>query len=170
MSTASLFNTIHQVTAAYQLKLEQANDGRFQLSPPTGEWSYSEVYSHIFDLSILSLKQMEKCLTDNGEFKKTPFITKLILFFGRFPPVIKLKVPKSLESRVKKISKGEAERLILEFVTELETYTPRIEQANPICKAAHPRLGFLNAPQWLRFIEIHLKHHLKQLERIDKSF
>ena len=116
MSTASLFRSIHQVTAAYQHKLEKVNETRFQLSPPTGGWSYSEVYSHIFDLSILSLQQLDKCLAGKGEAKKTPFITKLILFFGRFPPVIKLKVPKSLESRVKKISKEEAERLIAEFL------------------------------------------------------
>jgi hypothetical protein len=168
MSTAALFQSIHQVTEAYQRKLEQANEAHFQLSPPTGAWSYSEVYSHIFDLSLLSLKQLEKCLTENGRPKKTPFITKLILFFGRFPPVIKFKVPKSLESRVKKISKGEAESLMGEFLKELETYKQRIEHADPSSKAAHPRLGFLNAAQWLRFIEIHLKHHLKQLERIDK--
>jgi len=28
----------------------------------------------------------------------------------------------------------------------------------------------MNARQWLRFIEIHLKHHIKQLKRIEKSF
>jgi glycosyltransferase involved in cell wall biosynthesis len=30
--------------------------------------------------------------------------------------------------------------------------------------------GYLNAKQWLRFIEIHLNHHLKQLNRIENSF
>ena len=170
MSTAALTTSIHQVSAAYRHKLEQAEEQRFQVSPPSGGWSYSEVYSHIFDLSLLSLQQLDKCLNGNGEAGETALITKLILFFGRFPPAMKFKVPKSLESRVKKISKAEAERLINEFLKELGTYTPRIEHANPNSKAPHPRLGFLNASQWLRFIEIHLKHHLKQLERIDKRF
>jgi len=170
MSTTALFRSIHQVTAAYQNKLAQADERRFQVSPPTGGWSYSEVYSHIFDLSLLSLQQLDKCLNGIGEARKTPFITKLILFFGCFPPAMKFKVPKSLESRVKKISKAEAQHLISQFLTELETYKPRIAQAHPEIKASHPRLGSLNASQWLRFIEIHLKHHLKQLERIDKRF
>lgn len=170
MSTATLFRSIHNVTSAYEHKLAKVGEQHFQLSPPTGGWSYSEVYSHIFDLSILSLQQLDNCLNGNGEAKKTPFITKLILFFGRFPPAMKFKVPKSLESRVKKISKSEAERLITQFFLELETFKPRLAQADPGIKAAHPRLGSLNAAQWLRFIEIHLKHHLKQLERIDKSF
>lgn len=28
----------------------------------------------------------------------------------------------------------------------------------------------LNAPQWFKFIRVHLQHHLKQLERIKNNF
>jgi len=47
---------------------------------------------------------------------------------------------------------------------------PKVKNANPKIKTKHPVIGYLNAKQWLRFIEIHLNHHLKQLKRIENSF
>jgi hypothetical protein len=52
---------------------------------------------------------------------------------------------------------------------ELAKTLPLIAHANSKIKTKHPRLGYLNAKQWLRFIEIHLHHHLKQLNRIENS-
>jgi hypothetical protein len=34
-------------------------------------------------------------------------------------------------------------------------------------KSRHPGLGYFNAGEWLRFIEMHMRHHLRQKERID---
>jgi len=45
----------------------------------------------------------------------------------------------------------------------------QVSQASKSQKAKHPRLGLLHARQWLRFIEIHTKHHEKQLYRIQKQ-
>jgi hypothetical protein len=92
------------------------------------------------------------------------------LLLGSLPPAKKYKVPKRLAERVKKINKTEALDFVLEFEKALDDNYPLIANASVDCKTKHPRLGYLNAKQWLRFIEIHLKHHLKQLERIEKSF
>jgi hypothetical protein len=35
-------------------------------------------------------------------------------------------------------------------------------------KTKHPGLGFFNANEWLQFAEMHLRHHLKQKERIEE--
>lgn len=34
-------------------------------------------------------------------------------------------------------------------------------------KTKHPGLGYFNASEWLRFAEMHFRHHLKQKKRID---
>jgi hypothetical protein len=170
MSSVPVFTSIHKVTFAYKQRLAQIPDEHFQRNPRNGGWSYSEVYQHIFDLSLLSLYELDKCISGHGKQKSTHWISRLILFFGRFPPLMKLKVPAALGSRVTKISKEEASDMINKFLVQLQPYGKTMELANPLMKTPHPRLGFLNARQWLRFIEIHLKHHLKQLKRIDKSF
>lgn len=169
MGTAKTFTSLHKITAAYSNRLRVTTEEQFQQTPSTGGWSYSEVYSHIFDASLLSLQAMEDCLAAKGKDKPTAFMVKLILFFGAFPPM-KFKVPKVLEGRAKVISKEEASIFIEKFLKQLDTDYKQIPRARNNIKTKHPRLGYLNATQWLRFTEIHLKHHLKQLQRIEKSF
>jgi len=170
MNTAKVKVSLHQIIASYRAKLSGYADHDFQRTPPIAGWSYSEVYAHIFDASLLSLIALNNSITGRGEKKPTHFIVRLILLLGAFPPSQKYKVPNRIADRVRKISKTEALDFILEFETALKTSYPTIPAANPQLKTKHPRLGYLNAGQWLRFIEIHLKHHLKQLERIENSF
>ncbi|RZK21582.1 MAG: DinB family protein [Pedobacter sp.] len=170
MTPAKVKASIHKIVDAYKAKLSQYNEETFQVTPPIDGWSYSEVYSHIFDASLLSLIAMQNCINGKGEDQPTHFMVKVILFLGAFPPAQKYKVPKRMVDRVKKITKAEALDFILEFEQSLADIFPSISGADKKIKTKHPRLGYLNAKQWLRFIEIHLKHHLKQLIRIEDSF
>lgn len=153
---------------AYRSTLNKMNEDLFSKTPLSGGWSFSEVYSHIFDSSLLSLRAIQACVKGEGKSATTPFAAKAILFFGRFPPG-RYKVPKRLAERVKKITIPEAEQLIRDFEAQLNTIEKTTSQALPRVKIAHPRLGYLNAMQWLRFIDIHMCHHLKQLKRIEKD-
>lgn len=159
---------IQKSTDAYRSALDKMNESLFSKTPPAGGWSYSEVYSHIFDSNLLSLMAIRNCIKGEGKNQATPFAAKAILFFGRFPPG-KYKVPKRLAERVKKIPVPEAAQLIADFEAQLNSIESTIHQASSRQKIAHPRLGYLNAMQWLRFIDIHMRHHLKQLKRIEKD-
>lgn len=170
MNVAKVYQSILKIINAYQLKLNKLDEEDFVLSPPIGGWSYSEVYSHIFDSSLLSLMALNNCIKEEGEKKPTIFGAKMILLFGTLPPGKKYKVPKRLAERVKKINLMAAQQFITDFELQLGKTYPQIDNANLKFKVKHPRLGYLNAKQWLRFIEIHLNHHLKQLKRIENSF
>jgi hypothetical protein len=170
MGITKEFSSLERVTEAYRSKLHSLPENQFAQTPPLGGWSASEVYDHIFDASLLSLKALNECLEGRGANRSTPFVSKMILFFGAFPPGIRFKTPKILEGRVKVITKEEAADLIRQFSGELEAMRLKIGRSNPKVKSKHPRLGYLNADQWLRFIGIHLRHHLKQLKRVEKSF
>ncbi|WP_231458800.1 MULTISPECIES: DinB family protein [unclassified Pedobacter] len=170
MTAAKIRVSIHHIVEAYKAKLSSYTDEIFETTPPINGWSFSEVYCHIFDSSILSTIALENAANGKGEDKPTHFIVKLILLFGALPPAKKYEVPKRLASRVKKISKTEALDFILEFEKTLENVYTQIAKASNRSKTKHPRLGYLNSKQWLRFIEIHLKHHLKQLIRIEESY
>lgn len=169
MGNIKEFYSLQRVVEAYRSKLHVLPESEFAQTPPAGGWSASEVYAHIFDASLLSLKALNECLEGRGANRPTPFVTKMILFFGAFPPGIRFKTPKMLEGRVRVITKTEAAELIRQFTEELEAMRVKIARANPNVKSKHPRLGYLNANQWLRFIGIHLRHHLKQLKRVERS-
>lgn len=154
----------------YEKLLNSITDEEFTQSPESDGWSYSEVYSHIFQANLASLIATEKCISGTGikSAKRIHWIARLILFFGRFPP-IKLKAPESLAYMTTKISREEARNLIVKFKRRLDDVVPKVGKSNPYQKIKHPRLGLLNASQWIRFIEVHTLHHQKQLLRIHKE-
>ncbi|KIO74572.1 hypothetical protein TH53_25665 [Pedobacter lusitanus] len=170
MRNSSVYSSLKKIVAAYNATLQEIPEDQFQLTPPIGGWSYSEVYSHIFDLSLLSLGEIEKCIQGEGKIKPTAFVVKMILFLGSFPPKAKYKVPKALQGREQKITKAAAADFIEKFLEQLNIVYSQLHLADSAIKTRHPRLGYLNARQWFRFTEIHLNHHLKQLKRIEKSF
>ncbi len=173
MQTAKTNRAILKTVAAYKAKLLNLNETTFVATPPIGGWSYSEVYTHIFDVNLMCLMAIKNCLNGKAENKPTPFRAKVLLFLGSFPPWARYKVPAKLISRVTKIDLAAGLALITKFETQLAEIYPLIAKANnPLVtalKTKHPRLGYLNTAQWLRFIAIHLNHHLKQCHRIDKS-
>lgn len=170
MNIDKVYQSVLGVAEAYRKMLDAFGADQFDLQPPIGGWSYSEVYAHIFDSSLLSLMAINSCINGEGKEKPTAFLVKLVLFFGMFPPKKKYKAPPKIAARVKKISLAAAQQIITDFELQLSSMHSKIESANPAMKVKHPVLGYLNAKQWLRFIEIHLKHHYKQLLRIENSF
>ena len=170
MSINQTASRIVQATTRYEAFLATLSDADFQRNPVIGVWSYAEVYSHIFEANLISLLALEKCVkgTAENDTKRTHLAVWLILFLGKFPPG-KIKAPARIAAMVKKINIKEAKQLIRNFNQRLEELVPQVSQATSGQKAKHPRLGLLDAQQWLRFIEIHTKHHEKQLLRIKKQ-
>ena len=169
MSHASEHASLLHSVQSYSRFLENVSPEEFEISPFEGVWSYSEVYSHIFQSNLVSLTAAEKCISGIGEQTsgRIHWLAGIILFFGRFPPG-KLKAPARIAAMVKKISKEDARNLIQKFESRLQDLVPKIHDARLNQKVKHPRLGLLNAPQWFRFVEIHTLHHEKQLQRISK--
>jgi hypothetical protein len=154
----------------YESLLKEVSEETFTQTPSDSGWSYSETFSHIFQANLGSLIAVEKCFIGTGTLseKNTSWAVWAILFFGRLPPG-KFKAPERLESMVKKISREEAANLIVKFKSRLTDLKNKVDKANKYQKIKHPRLGLLNAKQWLRFIEIHTIHHSYQLKRISKK-
>lgn len=170
MSTERNYQSLLKTVNIYENLLAETSEEVFQKSPIDNSWSYSETYSHIFSSGLLSLSAIQSCIDGKGTLSVKPifWVAKLILFFGSLPPG-KIKAPVRIAALVKKISKNEAEDLLVKFKTKLIEINNQIPLADPNQKIEHPRLKHLNAQEWLRFIQIHTNHHVKQLERIKKS-
>lgn len=157
----------------YREQLDTIPDELFTITPPGGGWSYAEVYSHILQATLGSSTSLERCASGQGEAsaKGPNFLGHGVLFFGRFPPV-KIKVPKAVEARMPatKLSKEEAKNLLIKCRKRIDDTVPLTKNASPKFRYKHPRLGMLNAKQWLKFMRIHVLHHLKQLRRIKNKF
>ncbi len=170
MSVNSHYKSLVRAVEKYERLLNDVSEEAFIQSPPDGGWSYSETFSHIFQANLGSLIAVEKCFLGTGTFcdKRLSFGVWAILLLGRLPPG-KFKAPERLASMVKKISREEAANLIVKFRNRLTDLKHKVDKADKYQTIKHPRLGLLNAKQWLRFIEIHTIHHTRQLKRIESN-
>jgi hypothetical protein len=159
--------------AVYRNRLDTIPDEQFDLSPKGGGWSYAEVYSHILQATLSSAIAIQKCsgTTLAPTSRGRTLLGLLVLTSNRFPPV-RVKVPDSVNARMpaKKISKEDARNLIIKCRQRVNEVAPLIADSSARRRINHPRFGMLNARQWFKFIGIHLNHHIKQLNRIEKKF
>lgn len=170
MSLVSIARRTEQILARYEAFLTIISEAQFQQNPAPGVWCYAEVYSHINTVNQACFMAIDNCIkgTATQSGKRIHPAAWLILLLGKFPPV-KIKAPARIAAMVQKPSKEEAQQGINQTKAHLKALLSNIGEASLSQKAPHPRLGLLNAPQWLRFIEIHTHHHEKQLHRITKQ-
>ena len=170
MSITATARRTEALFVRYQTFLDQIGENDFQRNPAAGIWSYAEVYSHIFTANQACFMAIGNCINGKAEAtnEKARRSGRIILFLGIFPPV-KIKAPKRIAEMVQKIDREEAKKQLQQLQDMLRKVLPGIADADSGQKAKHPFLGYFDARQWLRFIEIHTRHHLKQLVRIEKA-
>lgn len=168
MSVGADKRAIDKLLSTYRHRLDAFSDDDFVTAPAHG-WCYGEVYSHVLQVIRIGLVFIEECIQGNAKKSNKPlhWLVWLILFSGRFPPG-KFIAPPDVAGLVKPISREEAKNMIIKVSKKLDALFPKITKAPSNNKIKHPRLGLLNARQWLRFVRIHTAHHLKQLDRIEK--
>jgi hypothetical protein len=172
MNIGTTRKKIEEVFDIYRNRLDTIPDDLFMVTPPGCGWSYSEVYCHILQANLGSGIALEKCMMKSciPTSKGRSLLGVMVLTFGRFPPV-RVKTPKILAEKnpVKNITKEEARNLLIKCRKRINDLAPLIHNSSKHQRIKHPRLGMLNAREWLNFILIHSKHHLKQLDRVEKK-
>jgi hypothetical protein len=172
MKTNEVLAAINQTLDEYRERLDVIPDEQFTETPPQSGWSYAEVYSHILQADLGSSIAMERCINGTAESTKKGlnWLGRLFFMLNRFPPV-RAKAPAEAKVPVvSKISKEEGRNLIVKCRRRLNDLAPKLAGFSPYSRIKHPRLGMLNAWHWYKFILIHTRHHLKQLDRIAKEF
>lgn len=173
MKIADTHKAIEAALDDYRNRLDTIPDHLFDITPAGGGWSCAEVYSHILQATLGASIAAEKCTQSSCKptGKGPTLFGRLLLFLGKFPPV-KVKVAPTAPDRlsVQKITKEEARNMLIKCRKRIDTIVPLIYKAPKNCRIDHVRLGMLNGRQWLKFIRIHLKHHLKQLQQIENKF
>lgn len=171
MSVATEHKAINDALDNYRQQLNDIPDEQFTETPSMGGWSYAEVYSHIMQASLASSTAAEKCCRKTGvnTGKGLNWRGRILFFLDRFPPG-KRQAPAAVASLTKKISKEDARNLIVKVRKRMDEVSSLALHDGGSCKISHPGLGMLTAAQWIKFLRIHLQHHLKQLDRIKKSF
>lgn len=170
MSISTDKKKINKLLDFYEQYLKTVNEDVFLTSPANGVWSFSEIYSHVLWVIASSLVAIEQNLNKTSFIKsnKSDWRVRLILFLGILPGS-NLKAPEIAAANVKKISKEEALNKIINIRKRLDVICGEFKKFDPNYKMKHPRLGWLDAKSWLRFIVVHTNHHIKQVSRLEKA-
>lgn len=155
----------------YRQQLDEIPDEQFDVTPSIGGWSYAEMYSHILQANLGSSIAAEKCCRKTGvSTNKGLNLWGWYTFLTNSFPPVKTRPPAQMDAVTKKITKEDARNLIIRLRKRLDELVPLLAKSDGEWKVAHPALGMLTGPQWIKFIRIHTQHHIKQLNRIKKSF
>lgn len=174
-----MFSMKQKTTRAFQKLETQRNefvalfnsltDEQRAFNPESESWNLLQVMRHIITAEKLSLAYIQRKISSKSNIPKTgidSWFRYLILQFAFYLP-LKFKAPKiaqvdetypdfeSMKTEWDQVRDG-FKKLI--DTTDSETLEKAIYR--------HPRAGLLNMNQAVEFMEIHISHHLKQIERI----
>ena len=139
-----------------------------QTKPDKDSWSLGQVYMHILEDTNYYVGQIERCLThsENQTGEKTDFAVKL--FSNNDFPDQKIKGDSAASQSIPQpASKSELVKQMIQLKTRLTLLWFTVKNSNSTGKTKHPGLGYFDAQEWLRFSEIHMRHHLRQKRRIE---
>jgi hypothetical protein len=172
METNTTNMYLHQFNETIDKWIGYLNDYSLEMlcqSPQTGSWSLGQVYVHIINDTNYFVEQIKAALftSDNSEMEMHEH-GKAMFANNGFPDVmiegpstnVYIPQPENKEKLLQDLSR------IKEEINQLAA-TYDFSQSNG--KTRHPGLHFFTSLEWLRFAEMHMRHHLRQKKRIDAA-
>jgi hypothetical protein len=131
-------------------------------------WSLGQLYMHLVAETNYYIEQMERCLSSDENAGEQMTSDARTIFANNSLPDIRIKRDKQLSQDLPSPTSDAAIFFEMEQMKRrLNSLAAEIDAAKRAGKTKHPGLGYFNAAQWLQFAEIHMRHHLKQKDRIE---
>jgi hypothetical protein len=170
MTVDKLILDFEKLSAEWIKGLEKYDEKEFSEKPSGYEWSAGQLYNHlVFANRDYFLKKIQHCIENKEARGGQPksWQAFVILFFNNLPPR-RYRVPKSLNhAPMQPQDKKEIEENFFDIIKRTKLLSLKIKKSMPDIKTSHPSIGYLNGKEWLQFMIIHMKHHLRQKKRID---
>jgi hypothetical protein len=154
--------------------LEHLGPDAFERSTTVSGWTLGQVCDHVLTISDLFLDGAEALARNRGESRPGSFFGRFICVVGSFPP-IRIKPPADLPIEFRCAAQPDS----IAKEVSLERLAGVAARTNELCEAVaaaatslrskHPAAGWINARQWYQLSEMHMRHHLRQLRRIEKA-
>lgn len=148
-------------------QLEHYSFAEICTKPSLKSWSLGQVIMHLITETNFYLQQINICISSNENSNEEAMINAKMLFSKNALPDQIIEGPASNLL----VSQAESKIQLLHSLRDLKDAFGEVNVTMLKSlfhgKTKHPGLGFLSASEWFQFAEMHLRHHLKQKERID---
>ncbi|MGG4145175.1 DinB family protein [Paenibacillus algorifonticola] len=178
MNTLQSLNQFEPLKAQYERELELFTLEQLQKKPSEAEWSIGQVYVHLINSAIyMQLSSAEQCLSgespasdspsdSTSEMKERKERKNAIYAEGSLPPIRIHVDPSPGYTPIQPSSKEELVQGMGEVLRRMKELEPALAGAPEHRTIPHPGFGDMNAKEWFLLIEMHFRHHLRQLERL----
>ena len=163
----SLLRSFNQTIVTWRQGLERYSYQEIRTSPGVESWSIGQVVLHIIEESHWYLDQISKCLKsdENAEKGISPKIERW--FEQHSFPNKRFKGPPDLPTPLQPASKEALLNQFDDLNNKIREVGKMISSCESKGRAKHPSNGYLNAKEWYQYTEMHMRHHLRQKERLD---
>lgn len=152
--------------------IDKYSEEEYYWKPDSKQWSICEIVSHLIVTANICTQKSIDCSNALGEKRKAGFKTKLFSMMDSFPPIrIEIKeIPQGLEPMYKpvELSKEDAKKGLIATIDLMKKAESLLSSADENMRIEHWAAGDFNAFQWFKSVEMHIRHHFRQKERIDK--
>lgn len=166
------YDTLHSDKTKFLNYLENLNNETLHIKPDKDKWSLAQILFHVIKSEQYTFISMLNSLKPDTKLENVGPITSVKSFFlkSALKTNIKFKAPPIVQKLPESININE----LLNKWNELRTGIYKVCLNMPKDKFnkgvfKHPHIGTINLNQTLDFLIYHLKHHLKQVEKISMS-
>ncbi|MHC4549283.1 MAG: DinB family protein [Planctomycetota bacterium] len=160
--------------ATWRASLAGQSEEGFDRKRAAGGWTLGQVCDHVTATSQAFLDGAEALLRGEGEKRGRSLLVTVMTGIGSFPP-FRFKVPPDLPDALQRLADPDP----LTKARALERFSALERRTHALCeviaaaprelRSQHPAAGWVNAREWYQLSEMHLRHHLRQLHRIEKE-
>ena len=137
-------------------------------SPRPGSWSLGQVYVHIIHDTSWFVGQMEAALQTSDDGDKAMHPDARRMFDNNSFPDAQIAGPATDTFIPQPAGKEELALRLFDIRTAVDRLFAGFDAVvSASGKTRHPGLGFFSAVEWLKFAEMHMRHHFRQKRRID---
>lgn len=138
-----------------------------QAQPDDASWSMGQLYVHLVQSSRYFLDQVKACNASNDNAGQEYAPAAKGIFANNELPDMRIEGPPSNKATPQPTDRDRLVRSLIALRDEFAAASLNTAESPFKGKTLHPGLKYFNAAEWLQFTDIHLRHHLRQKQRID---
>ncbi len=166
-----LIDNFNRSVDSWIADLDNFNFDQMTRKPDADSWSLGQVYMHIINETDYYIEQIEACKNNSTNISNEMTDAGKAMFTNNAFPEIKIKGdPASINKIRQPVSAPALKSDMLALKQRMNQAAQALSSASIAGKTQHPGLGYFSGPEWLQFADMHLRHHLRQKERIINAF
>ncbi|GLX67894.1 DinB family protein [Paenibacillus glycanilyticus] len=160
-----------EVIHSYINRLDSYSIEQLSYRIEPGTWSIGQVYAHIEDVALEYLNNLEQCAIAGSDLNQGKTEAGETLFAAKAFPPVKIKLPPGMEySPNDAKSKEQHAHDLMDLIEQMEVWETKLPSILPSYRIRHGGFGWLNATEWFDLIEMHTRHHLRQIKEIEERW